>query len=392
MYLAIRLTPPHLASEFTKVTSMPSHPTPLHKSLRRWLGAGLALCAVWGLSLGAHAQDLKPEQRLEAIRAALVEAALKSNTRVSTTSWMDTRGALLQLNRFSSEIRLRDIKMGQYVPTRNDDTKHAGEGVELSEQTLSSVTPVSCIAPRARSPIRHVMRVSLDLASSIAPEHHYIAQKIGFAARQHAMQASTQTQHWRLMTDLAYKRAYERMIYGQGEEAVQWSLQLTVLPARAHLNTNEHPAFILAWQVQAGPNKPVWFGAQNLLFGVTIPSSYGTPKLDVDTLSSIELTVNNMAKELDRQLACDPQSFVVEKNEDGQLMLQAGRTSGLRVGDQIVLSDARLLPGRAIESGALDAAVLAEVKSVSDYQSEIRQVAGKKQTFQGGWVAWPFIY
>ena len=142
MFLAIRLTPPHLASEFTKVTSMPSHPTPLHKSLRRWLGAGLALCAVWGLSLGAHAQDLKPEQRLEAIRAALVEAALKSNTRVSTTSWMDTRGALLQLNRFSSEIRLRDIKMGQYVPTRNDDSKRVGEGVELSEQTLSSVTPV----------------------------------------------------------------------------------------------------------------------------------------------------------------------------------------------------------------------------------------------------------
>jgi hypothetical protein len=371
---------------------MPSRLDLLQRSLRRGLATGLALGALLGLGNGAHAQDLKPEQRLEAIRAALVEAALKSNTRVSTTSWMDTRGALLELNRFSSEIRLRDIQMGQYVPTRQGDTKRVGERVELSEQTLATVTPVSCIAPRARSPIRHVMRVSLDLASSIAPEHHYIAQKIGFAARQHALQASAQTQHWRLMTDVAYKRAYERLIYGQGEEAVQWSLQLTVLPARAHLNTNEHPAFILAWQVQSGPNKPVWFGAQNLLFGVTIPSSYGTPKLDVDTLTSIEMTVNNMAKELDRQLACDPQSFAVEKNEDGHLVLQAGRTSGLRVGDQIVLADARLLPGRAIESGALDAAVLAEVKSVSDYQSEIRQVAGKKQTFQGGWVAWPFIY
>jgi len=195
-----------------------------------------------------------------------------------------------------------------------------------------------------------------------------------------------------LMTDAAYKRTYERLIYGQGEEAVQWSLQLTVLPARVNLNKGDHPAFILVWQVQAGPNKPVWFGAQNLLFGVTVPQSYGTPKLDVDTLASIEMTVNNMVKELDRQLACDPQSFAVEKNEDGQLVLHAGRTSGLRVGDQIVLADARLLPGRAIESGALDAAVLAEVKSVSDYQSEIRQVAGKKQTFQGGWVAWPFIY
>ena len=365
---------------------MSSHSNTLLKSLRHWLGAGVVFAVLWAIGSSVCAQDLKPEQRLEAIRAALVEAAMKSNTRVSTTSWMDTRGALLELNRFSSEIRLRDIQIGQYKKTNNVDT------VELSNRTLESVAAVSCTAPRARSPIRHVMRVSLDLASSIAPEHHYLAQKIGFAARQHALQASSQTQHWRLMTDAAYKRTYERLIYGQGEESVQWSLQLTVLPARVNLNTGDHPAFILAWQVQAGPNKPVWFGAQNLLFGVTIPKSYGTPKLDIDTLSSIEMTVNNMVKELDRQLACDPQSFAVEKNEDGQLVLHAGKTSGLRVGDQIVLADARLLPGRAIESGALDAAVLAEVKSVSDYQAEIRQVAGKKQTFQGGWVAWPFIY
>jgi hypothetical protein len=58
----------------------------------------------------------------------------------------------------------------------------------------------------------------------------------------------------------------------------------------------------------------------------------------------------------------------------------------------LVLADARVLPGRAIEAGALDAAVLVEVKSVSAFQAEIRQVAGKKQTFQGGWVAWPYIY
>ena len=365
---------------------MPSQSNHSLIRLRHWLYASVALGALCGFGTAAHAQDLKPEQRLEAIRAALVEAAMKSNTRVSTSSWMDTRGALLELNRFSSEIRLRDIQIGQYKKT-NDVEK-----VELSKSTLESISPVSCIAPRARSPIRHVMRVSLDLASSIAPEHHYLAQKIGFAARQQALLASAQTQHWRLMTDAAYKRTYERLIYGQGEESVQWSLQLTVLPARVNLNTGDNPAFILAWQVQPGPNKPVWFGAQNLLFGVTIPSAYGTPKLDVDTLTSIEMTVNNMVKELDRQLACDPQSFAVEKNEDGQFVLQAGRTSGLRVGDQIVLADARVLPGRAIESGALDAAVLAEVKSVTDYQAEIRQVAGKKQTFQGGWVAWPFIY
>ena len=146
------------------------------------------------------------------------------------------------------------------------------------------------------------------------------------------------------------------------------------------------------WQAKAGPNKPVWFGAQNLLFVSTIPSGYGTPKLELDILSTIETTVANMVKELDKQLACDPQTFAVEKSEDGLLVLQAGRTSGLRVGDQIVLADSRVLPRRVIEPGALDAVVLAEVKSVTDYQSEIRPVAGKKQNYQGDWVAWPFIY
>jgi hypothetical protein len=93
---------------------MPSRSFLLSISLRRWLGASVAFVVLWAFNAGVYAQDLKPEQRLEAIRAALVEAAMKSNTRVSTTSWMDTRGALLELNRFSSEIRLRDIQIGQF--------------------------------------------------------------------------------------------------------------------------------------------------------------------------------------------------------------------------------------------------------------------------------------
>ena len=133
---------------------MSSHSNTLLKSLRHWLGVGVVFTVLWAIGISVCAQDLKPEQRLEAIRAALVEAAMKSNTRVSTTSWMDTRGALLELNRFSSEIRLRDIQIGQYKKTNNVET------VELSNRTLESVAAVSCTAPRARSPIRHVMRVS----------------------------------------------------------------------------------------------------------------------------------------------------------------------------------------------------------------------------------------
>lgn len=359
------------------------------------LGASAALLWLFGLNMGLHAADLKPEQRLEAIRTALVEAAEKSNVRVSSSSWMDTHGALLQLNRFSSEIRLRDLQIDQYKKTTSTET------VELSRKTTESIVPVRCDAPQARSPMKHVMRVSMDIDSRIPPSQQFLAQKIGFAARQQAVRAATESRHWRLTTDSIYNRTYERLYNGLGEEAMpwqlqqeatEWRLQLTVMPGRYNLNTANYPAFVLMWQVQYTSNGTVWFDAQNTVFGVTIPSPYGTPKLDVDTTLAIETNVAQMARDLDRQLACDPQSFVVQQNSDGQLVLRAGRASGLRVGDQIVLADSRVLPGRAIEAGALDAVVLAEVKSVSAYQAEIRQVAGRKQTFQGGWVAWPFIY
>ena len=66
--------------------------------------------------------------------------------------------------------------------------------------------------------------------------------------------------------------------------------------------------------------------------------------------------------------------------------------SGLRVGDRVLLTDPRHLPEHALEPQALDAAVLAEVKSVSAYQSELKQVAGKAQKNKGPWVAWPYTY
>jgi hypothetical protein len=51
-----------------------------------------------------------------------------------------------------------------------------------------------------------------------------------------------------------------------------------------------------------------------------------------------------------------------------------------------------VLPRYTLEPGALDSAVLAEVKSVTPYQAELKQVAGRKQKIKGPWVAWPYTY
>ena len=176
---------------------------------------GLVL-AVGALHTAAKAAELNPEQRLQAIRQALVEAAMKSNTRVSATSWMDTNGALRELNRFSSEIKVRDLQVTRYG--RDEAQEPEAEVVAVATEP---VEPVRCSAPQAKTAVMHVMSVGMDLSPSLSASQRYTAQQVGLAARQRVLQAASQAQHWRLMTDPVYTRTYDRLIHGHGEERVQ---------------------------------------------------------------------------------------------------------------------------------------------------------------------------
>ena len=351
------------------------------------LRALLLLCLSWGNAC-VLAADLGPEERLRAIRNALVEAAMKSNTRVSATSWMESDGALRELNRFSSEIKVRELQVRNYSRDANQEPQ--ADMVMAKNEGLAA--PARCDAPQAKAPLMQVMSVGMDLSPSLGSSQRYLAQQIGRLARARLLDASAEAQRWRLITDPVYARTYERRIYSHGEEHVQWHLQLTVANAPVGTNTDDGSSVTLVWQVRHLGQSQVRYNAEDVLRIAPAPATATTPKVDSDTQQAIALAVDRLAQYLDTQLSCEPQSFAVQKNEAGQLMLNAGGKAGLRVGDKLMLADARVLPRHALEAGALDASVLAEVKSVTGYQAQIKQIAGRPQKFQGNWVAWPYTY
>ena len=351
----------------------------------------LYLVAAWlvgaGVNFSVAAADLSAEERLQAIRAAMVDAAMKSNTRVSATSWMESDGKLRELNRFSSEIKLRDLQVAQF-------SRDAGKQpqAELAVTHLvEAVQPNRCEAPQAKAPLRQVMTVGLDLSSGLAPAHRYQAQQLGFAARTRLLQAAARSEHWRLISTQAQARTYDRLIHGQGEEQVQWHAQLTVTPVPLAGVSDDFSAFGLTLQVSGPGQRQGWFTAQEIVVPSLPTQAFGTPRVDADTQAAIARAVSAMASQLDKQLACEPQTFSVAQS-NGRLSLNAGSNAGLRVGDKLMIADPSVLPRHTLEPGALDAAVLAEVKSVTLYQAEIKQVAGRKQKFNGAWVAWPYTY
>lgn len=355
-----------------------------------WTFARHHLCwtvLAWvGVNFSVAAADLSAEERLKAIRGAMVDVAMKSNTRVSATSWMESDGQLREMNRFSSEIKLRDLQVAQFT---RDVAKEPQ--ADLAGAHVEAVKPNRCEAPQARAALRQVMTVGLTVSSGLPAAQRYQAQQVGFAARTHLLESAARSDRWRLITTQAQPRAYDRLSYGQGEEHVQWHAQLSVGPALLGGTPDEHPAFALRLQVSGPGQRQGWFNAEEVVLPSVPAQPYGTPKIDNDAVAAIERAVASMTAQLDKQLACEPQSFAVEQSGD-RLSLNAGSQAGLRVGDKLILADASVLPRYTLEPGALDAAVLAEVKSVSPYHAELKQVAGRKQKIKGAWVAWPYTY
>lgn len=348
------------------------------------------LClVVWawlGVNFSIAAADLNAEDRLKAIRNAMVEAAMKSNTRVSATTWMESDGQLRELNRFSSEIKLRDLQVAKYGRDAAQEPL-----AELVVSRVDAVPSNRCEAPQAKAALRQVMTVGLAVSPTLPANQRYQAQQLGFVARTHLLQSAARSERWRLINTLPQARAYDRLSYGQGEENVQWHAQLTVAAAQVADASEETLGFGLILQVSGPGQRQGWFQAQEVVVPNQSAQAYGTPKFDTLTLADIDRAVAALADQLETQLACEPQSFAVEQS-GGRLSLNAGGNAGLRVGDRVLLADASVLPRHTLEPRALDAAVLAEVKSVTPYRAEIKQVAGRQQKFKGSWVAWPYTY
>ena len=344
-----------------------------------WIG-WMALCAVC-----AQAAELSPEERLQAVRSALVEAAMKSNTRVSSTSWVDAQSGMRELNRFSSEIKLRDLQVQQY--SRDADQQPQAELVSAAE----AVSPSRCDAPLAKGTIKQVMTLGMDVSPHLAPSQRYLAQQVGLAMRARILAQAPSAKHWRLVTEPVQSGTYNRLSYGRGEEHIQWHMQITLAPASFETSSAEVPGYLVQWRVRA-PGQREWLNAQDMVLGSTNTPVVGAPKIDSDMSQSIEQIAKRMATQLDERLACEPQALAVSQPTPGITRVNAGSQAGLRVGDKLMVADDRVLPVHALEPGALDAAVLAEVKSVSAYQAELKQVAGKPQKMQGSWVAWPYTY
>ena len=336
----------------------------------------------WGLAVPALANPLSPEERLDAIRQALVKRAMEGPTEVRASAFIDGNGVLREASSFVTGMEVRGVRVMAYG--RDVDQQAAANIVSESSKPIS---PNGC--KPSKSPVWH--QLTWESVSVPMPvTYQYEAQQVELQWKKMALVAGQQSGVWRLNERKYVSDTYERMLVGQGEQHVPWVLKVSVTPSRDSM-TAVH-AFDMRWELVSRTQGNTLYQAEQkiTIMQPALVSATSRP-LEAEVLTQIQAALQVMTQGMDRVLSCRVPQFEVLKIRQDSVRIAGGSSSGLKVGASVVLTDKDQLPSRALEPKAFDSLAMGEVVSVSEFAAEVRLKTSAKINNPSQWMAVPYM-
>ncbi len=347
---------------------------------RGWLLAGclaasLAAQAQTAASGAAAASD--PERQLQAIRDALVETTLAAPVRVQSYGWIDAEGRLHESTQFTSDTRVRGVRVQAYVEDPAAAAAATAPRVQVDADVLPSglgrqaqADPQRCLAtPRRWRQALHVEATPGAAGERLLP----LAQQL----QQSFIDVARDSRRW-VAQRRPYQPAssYEQALVGRDIDRTDWLARIELaggpdsLEARIEVAPLQQPT-------QARRVRVLLPGVQT---GVGMIATLDAPALKAAMAGALT--------SLERQSACDPLWYAVAGSGE-QMHLREGLAHGLRPGDRLLLVERQHLPSRLLEPGAARALALVQVGVPSDRGTPLRWLAGPRPEQSGDWVALP---
>ncbi|MEI6601214.1 MAG: hypothetical protein WCN21_12100 [Comamonadaceae bacterium] len=377
--------------------------------------ARVSKASLWALGLlaaNALAQSAPtPEEKLEAIRHGLVQAAMDGPTRVQSTAWIDSRGALLESSSFRTGLMVRGVRVQSY--------ERDGQGqlvADLRMQTQSTVgrTPdakaeplAQCKSALAGARLQHVIGLEIsatpdwkvdDLPAVRSVENHVLNQWRG---------AANGSVVWRVaLNNRGTRSAYQEALLGSSVDHAPWQAKLTlrplVQPSSQMLATrivDNAGRLVIVPAVETWLQLELTLTARNQfepLYSATAQIKWNTdrPNWDVPRPSEeaqalLSAQLQGWSQEIQQRLTCESvQPQVVVAGRDS-VRINAGSLAGVRVGDEWLLTGGMRYVQQILEPGVAAQSVLAKVQSVGDHHAQLQLVAGPRDVVQRNWRAWP---
>jgi len=386
------------------------------QKLRRccsWLVLG-SLLGPMGAQAQLQAQDVNRsaaparapsahEQLLEQIREALSHAMLDQPTQVHSAAWIDAEGRLHENAHFQAQAEVRGIRVQAYLGEAQQP-RHDIRFDLVPPALRPSPQADACPAGRdVKLPVKWRVRAEGQVPGELQFAHQTVADLVRQSWQRHMAGMN----HW---TDLGQHPvratpAYLQTLTSAVSSHASWGAELVITPItpaaaspwrwNALWSASEER---LAWRIEMrwGPQLRAdqalsihW--QDSFVLDMPIQRLHAGPSAWTQAMRErIDGQVQRWSQALDERGRCTPQQFAIEATPQAQVLtLQAGLGSGLRNGDRFLIFDRSQLPGRSLETGALQRMGLAEIVRTSEHTSELRLLAGPTPSSRGPWVAVP---
>jgi hypothetical protein len=393
---------------------------PLHP--RRSL-ARLLTCATLAWQGLVAAQGLSPEERLNAVRQSLLQAALETPTQVVATSWIDGQGVLREMNSFRNGMQVRGVRIVSYerdaqgqpsAALQWDKVAPTGDATEkTAEKSAASCAPAS-------ERFKHLVTLNWIAPAGLSVDERAMVEALRTLVVERLRANAASTGHWKVRDRLPEPQgAYARALLGEANPATAWNATLKIAPVPAQSAAAPKPAPApetvankLNVAPASGPVQPFWDHTPRMSVRVELvlqereaarpgfqralqldlvsdQAGFGPVQLSEATRLAVAPQISYMAEALGTALACrafNPQVTLVSGTE---FQMDAGAASGVQVGDEWILVNSQQIPQRALDAGVIAQTVLARVSSVSEGSAQLQWLAGPQKSVQPQWRAWP---
>ncbi len=369
----------------------------------------LGVLLVWLFAFAAQAQDLSDNQRLDALRKALIDLSLEGPTEVRSSAWIDESGALREGSSFSNGMVVRGVRILAYGADPQSQPY-----AQLSLGKTERLNPLSCKSRDAggerKSQVQHLALMDINLSNKVPNKDVYQSRLVVLALKENLQNLAQQSGVFKLRLSTLPVNAsnttgvgaganvgnrafgpgqnyYEQALLGRGEQRVTWQLHVRLEPASDEIS--KAPGLKVVSVLENRLDSRLSFEHAELLWFESNPETPTSAALSSVMLAQVEGLSMILKQWFEDQLSCIPPQFEVTKWTGSQLNVSAGTANGLRVGDKFVVVDPKLIPSRALQANALQHMAMAQVQSVSLYSAQLKQVAGPSLNGVIHWVAIP---
>lgn len=365
-----------------------------------WVLSAILIIAI----LPVQAAEFEPEQKLKAIKQALVDLAMQKDIKLGSSAYLDGQGVLHETAVMSTQTEVRGVRVVEYL-------KQAGApGATLEVGAMSAQ---SCVGSRPglrrEATIRQIKTDSLVSVDPLIGDHS-IGQISELLQKQLRM-ATVSSEAWSVTNEVEFDSTYSQYLTSRSVDLVPYSLEIklrriqkdglsvsdvslwigegfntlvefdhwTPFKFTSSFDTPSWAAVDLEYQltlIEKATGRELWQGRTELFYP-EVKRGYRKSPVPKELIDQIKTNTDVFIKKLSSDMQCHTDHYPLTAGKDeNRRTINAGSRAGLRIGDQFLISPLPNVRENAMSLAKMSELRLGQIESVQPHSATLVYVAG----------------